>query len=324
MNNGGITIQAASQRNVIQDNDFADTLFSWSWDALKEVGYLERGGVYFGNPSGGRGNVIRRNTFHNYFDGLDVCSGEPSDFTDEIDVYNNEIYLIGDDGLQVDGLCSNVRIWNNTFHDVLVGISFAPTVGGPVYAMRNLIYRFGVGNNDHDGRSFKFNSNNSAQSGVIYLLHNTANAATPNPYALKISSGSSPGWRLIYARNNIWASEDVTLRNDNVNFPVDLDYDNLWSSNNRDLVRWNDIAYPSLLAFQNASGQEAHGFNLDPQFMDVQTDNYRLDSASPLIDAGTLIPGINDIYFGAAPDLGAFESAATATHQIHLPAVRRP
>ena len=324
LNNGGITIQGVSQRNVVQDNDFSDTLFRWSWDALKEIRFLERGGVYFGNPPGGRGNIIRRNAFHDYFDGLDVCSGEPAEHSDEIDVYDNLMYLIGDDGLQVDGWCSNVRIWNNRFHDVLVGISFAPTVGGPAYAIRNLIYRYGVGNNDHDGRSFKFNSNSGDRSGAVYLLHNTADAATPNPHGFKISSGSSDGWQLIYARNNIWVSKGVALRNDNIDLPVDLDYNNLWSRDGRELVRWNDIEYVSLPAFRAATGQEPHGFNLSPGFVDVQLDDYRLDPTSSMIDAGVLIPGINDIHFGAAPDLGAIESTATATNQVHLPAVRRP
>lgn len=324
MNNGGMTIQGVSFGNVVQENDFSDTLFRWSWDAVKETRYLERGGVYFANPSGGRGNIVRRNSFHDFFDGLDICSGEPNIYTDEIDVYDNQLYLIGDDGIQVDGWCSNVRIWNNTFHDVLAGVSFAPAVGGPIYAIRNLIYRFGVGNNTHDGRSFKFNNNANERSGAIYLIHNTADAVLPNPEGFKLSSGSSDGWQQIYTRNNIWLSKGVTLRNDNIEHPVDLDHDNLWSSDGRELVRWNDVEYLSLAAFTAATGQEANGLNVDPEFVDPELDNYNLSLSSPMIDAGVLIPGINDLYFGVGPDLGAIEAPTTATYHIHLPAVRLP
>jgi hypothetical protein len=77
MNNGGMTIRDASHRNVIQDSEFYDTIFAWPWDAVKETGLLERGGVYAAGSPSARGNVIRRNVFHDYFDAFDVCPGEP-------------------------------------------------------------------------------------------------------------------------------------------------------------------------------------------------------------------------------------------------------
>ena len=49
---------------------------------------------------------------------------------------HGEVFVL-DDGMETDGQCSNVRIWGNTFHDVLVGISLAPIYPGPVYALRN-------------------------------------------------------------------------------------------------------------------------------------------------------------------------------------------
>jgi hypothetical protein len=316
INNGGITIRGESHRNVIQDNEFYDTVFDWSWDAVKAAGSLERGGVYFGAPTSGRGNIIRRNIFHDYFDGFDVCPGEPSRQTNETDVYDNLVYNTGDDGVQVDGWCSNIRLWNNTFHDVLVGISFAPIVDGPVYAIRNLIYRFGAGNNNYSGNSFKFNSNGVDRSGPIYIIHNTADAVAPDPSGLKISSASSPGWALIYARNNIWSSTSYALENENISHPVDFDYDNLWNGNNNDLVQWDSANYTILGAFTAATGQEPNGLNVNPGFASPQNGGYILNSTSSLIDAGVIIPGINQDYVGLAPDIGAFE-----TRGVYLPIV---
>jgi hypothetical protein len=70
-------------------------------------------------------------------------------------VYDNLVYNAGDDGIETDGRCSNVRLWGNTFHDVLMGISLAPVYTGPVYALRNLIYRTGVGNNTYTRNGHK-------------------------------------------------------------------------------------------------------------------------------------------------------------------------
>jgi hypothetical protein len=316
INNGGIAIRDVSHRNVIQDNEFYDTISGWPWDAVKAASYLERGGVYFGGLASGRGNVIRRNIFHDFFDGFDVCPGEPIAQTNETDVYGNLVYNAGDDGVQVDGWCSNVRLWNNTFHDVLVGISFAPTVDGPVYAIRNLIYRFGVGNTVYTGDSFKFNNNSSNKSGPIYIIHNTAVGVTPASSGIGLSSGSSDGWALIYARNNIWSGIDHALRKNDIGHPVDLDYDNLWTGNNNDLVLWDRATYATLPAFIGATGQEPHGLDADPGFVSPQNGGYTLKSTSSLIDAGVIIPGINNDYSGSAPDIGAFEF-----RRVYLPVV---
>jgi len=312
VNDLGVGIKWESHRNVIQDNTFYDTDFDWPWDAVKAGSGLETGGIRFYDPATGRGNVIRRNTFHDYFDGFGVCPEATAGVTNETDVYENLVYNAGDDGLETDGQCSNVRIWGNTFHDVLMGISLAPVTTGPVYAIRNLIYRTGAGNNDYTGSPFKFNSG-YGPSGPMVLFHNTADAALPGNNGLYIKS---PGnWSLIYARNNIWAGTAYALENYNTGQPINLDYDDLWNWNGGDpspgsgqaLVRWNNTNYATLAAFRTATGQELRGFSVPPGFADPTHGDYTLDSASDLIDAGLVIPGINDDYAGTAPDIGAFE-----------------
>jgi hypothetical protein len=308
INDLGIGIKRASHRNVIQDSEFYDTIFDWPWDAFYAGIALSGGGIAFYDPATGRGNVIRRNTFHDLFDGLGVCPSWTAGVTNETDVYENLVYRAGDDGMETDGQCSNVRIWSNTFHDVLMGISLAPTYTGPTYAIRNLIYRTGVGNNDYTGSPFKFNSG-YAQSGPMYLFHNTADAALPGNNGLYIKA---PGtWDLIYARNNVWAGTNYAINNYNTSQPVDLDYDDLWTNSGGDLVRWNSTRYATLAAFTAATGLESHGLNVPPSFADAANGDYTLGSSSDLIDAGVVIPGINDqgphAYQGLAPDIGAYE-----------------
>jgi hypothetical protein len=309
INDLGIGIKYDSGRNVIQDNEFYDTNFDWPWDAVKTGSALETGGIRFYDPTDGWGNIIRGNTFHDYFDGFGVCPESSAAVTNETDVYRNLVYRVGDDGMETDGQCSNVRIWSNTFHDVLVGISLAPVYTGPVYAIRNLVYNTGAGNNGYPGSPFKFNSG-YAQSGPMYLFHNTADAVLPGNNGLDIRSPGS--WTLITSRNNIWSGTDYALSNANPSQPLDLDYDNLYSLLPGELAWWADLSdrhLNTLAELQSATAQELHGYNHLPDFADPLVGNYSLVSNSDMIDAGLFIPGINDGYAGAAPDIGAFEFA---------------
>jgi parallel beta-helix repeat protein len=306
-NDLGIGIKRYSNRNVIEENVFYDVIFDWSWADVKDVGGLEDGGITFYDPVNGRGNIVRRNTFHDDFDGFGACpASAPEVATNETDVYQNLVYNMGDDGMETDGQSSNVRIWGNVFHDVLMGISLAPAYTGPTYAIRNLVYRTGVGNHDYTGSPFKFNSG-YGQSGPMYLFHNTADAALPGNNGLYVKA---PGtWQLIYARNNIWAGTAYALENYNTGQPIDLDHDDVYNAGAGDLVRWDGTRYATLGAFSSATGQENAGVNVAPGFRDAPGGDYRLTAASALIDAGQVVSGINSDFRGAAPDIGAFETS---------------
>jgi hypothetical protein len=317
-NDIGVGIKYASSRNVIEESEFHDSIGHWPWDEVKESDYtLEDGGVYVYETVTGRGNVIRRNVFHDDFDGFHVSPANSAAITNETDVYENLVYNMADDGMEVDGRASNVRIWGNTFHDVLMGISMAPVIGGPVYAIRNVIFRIGAGG--RDGSAFKFNSD-EGRSGPMYLFHNTADAAEPGQNALYLMEPGS--WPLLYARNNVWAGTRFAVANENPRQKVDLDYDDLYTSEPGSLVWWDGLAdhhLDSLGRVRSATGQEMHGFNVPPAFEDAAAGNYRLAAASPLVDKGVPIPGINDGYAGRAPDIGAFESDHGTGASLGLP-----
>lgn len=73
-----------------------------------------------------------------------------------------------------------------------------------------------------------------------------------------------------------------------------------------------------------AMGTDVRGnYNYSPSdFVDFFNNDYRLAPGSGAIDAGIVIPGVNDGYLGAAPDAGAFESgqiAWTAGHDFASP-----
>ncbi len=299
----GIGLKYASHRNVIEANTFSDTIFNWPWDAVKNGASLESGGVRMYDPMSGRGTVIRRNTFFDDFDGFGVCPASDTGATCETDVYNNLAYDLGDDAVETDGYCSNVRIWGNTFHDLLIGISLAPVYTGPVYAVRNLIYETGKGDNQYSGSCFKLNSG-YAQSGPMFLYHNTCDAGADGLDAFDIRS---PGtWTGLTTRNNIWSATRFALSNENPSQAADLDWDVLYTTMTDELAWWQGYGHLRNLAdLQNTTGQEDNGINVDPMFT---TGSYNLEINSPLVDAALLIPGINHDFEGAGPEFGAFES----------------
>jgi len=83
------------------------------------------------------------------------------------------------------------------------------------------------------------------------------------------------------------------------------------------LIRWSGSAYTTIPAFYTATGQEQHGLNQNPKFIDPSSD-FHLAAGSPLINSGLVIPGVNDGYFGDKPDIGKYEysseSVATPLH----------
>lgn len=306
INDLGIGIKRDSHRNVIHNCDFSDTIFDWPWDAVKAGSELETGGIRFYSPCSGRGTIIRHNYFYDFFDGLGVCPEETGGETNETDVYENVAEDIGDDCIETDGECANVRIWDNRFHHTLVGISLAPVYTGPVYVIRNLIYNTGAGNNSYPGSPFKFNSGYGL-SGPMFLYHNTSDAIESGNHGLDIKAPGS--WVNITTRNNIWIGTEYGMRNYNTANPVDMDYDCIWTTPGHTLVYWDGVHYATLPDFTAATGHEPNGYAIEPEFLDPGIGNYELVPGDPLVDAAVLIPGINDAgYTGDGPDIGAFES----------------
>ncbi len=140
------------------------------------------------------------------------------------------------------------------------------------------------------------------------MFHNTADAVLPGSSGLDIKSPGS--WTSITARNNIWSGTEYALSNANPDQPLDLDYDDLYTTLAGELAWWDGLSdrhLNTLAELQSATGQEIHGFNLLPGFANPAEYNYTLAPDSELIDTALLIPGINADYAGSAPDIGAFE-----------------
>ena len=133
-------------------------------------------------------------------------------------------------------------------------------------------------------------------------------------------------------RNNLWISVSngpIWVRcKEGVDPKItDLDYDGFdWGSNKRPF-NYLGKCCSDLSSLYAATGQEKHGIRVDhekcfetlnvpgpaplttipPQYITLKAD-------CKAVDAGAVLPNINDGYVGAAPDLGAYEVGGELPH----------
>lgn len=260
----------------------------------------------------GNGHVIAYNSISRVADGL---STEGSN----IDMYGNDIFDISDDFVEMDNSNNNIRFWRNRCANVGTNLfSFQPQAGGPWYFIRNQAIGFGEG-------VFKFRTTDR----FVYL-HNTVigestfNENRFNTYLNAVS------------KNNIFILRDggrmypFTITK---SWMTDIDYNGFdWGDASRSF-RYNGDYYDSLSSFSQASGLEKHGvriehtkdLNIDYSFhmpppqtgpgdFDIPSQYVSLKADGSGIDAGVLLPNINDEFTGSAPDLGAYEFGLPLPH----------
>jgi len=269
---------------------------------------LEGNGVHWPDTSGrtwnyegivvtGAGHVICRNTLTGFGDALGLSP--PADIPNRaIDFYENDVLWGGDDGIELDYSERNVRAFRNRLGNVAMGISFQPVWGGPVYAMRNVIYNTAIA-------PYKLNQ---APSGFL-ILHNTSIRA---------------GWAWLqygaYASNfsmlnNLMIGTDKAVFLTPYLRGAGIDY-NGWSPDGEFKF---DYSWSDFSSLSRQSPYEQHGRLLTvPVFVagTAAPTNFGslmppptlvLDARSNAVDAGVRLPNINDDYTGERPDIGVLE-----------------
>ncbi len=296
-------------RHVLEDNEIWDSsIFGWPWPLTKGSS-AENNAITFTDDVG-RGHVVRRNNVHGTFNGIGPCGSlpPPAGITTEMDLYDNVLYQHTDDGFEPEGYCANHRLWNNRVSDVHMAFAVAPAAPGPVYLLRNVAWRFGnTRTSQLDGftaSALKINSGYPTPIGPLFLYHNTFLTDAPGTDALALlNPGNST---FIRARNNVFAGTHYALYK--VNPMVwDGNGNDLYTTDSTRLVYWVGAHYDTLAAYQAALGQEAQGLSALPLLVSPTSGNFSPLPSSPLVDAAIPLPGINDLYSGAAPDVGAVE-----------------
>ena len=321
----------------------ADNLFLGRDDRFRLVGWTgplwASAGPYGSHPLRsyyavkvyGTGHVIAHNAIAYFHDAISISTyGTPEKDPDRrasaIDIYNNDMHMLGDDFVETDGGVHNVRVFDNRgVNAAHGGYSAQPSFGGPIYFIRNISYHV------PSGVAFKL----SAKAAGLMLFHNTiiGEQVTRDPYA-------NAHWR-----NNLFLGRDTPDRGimtwANPTQAYSSDY-NGFRPNRGVKAQYNWLApapdskaalyepakdqwrsFGTLRELAAATGQEAHGLEIDFDVfahkltppdpakrhavyhaMDL---DFRLRPEGKAVDAGVVIPTVNEDYAGKAPDLGALE-----------------
>jgi hypothetical protein len=276
----------------------------------------------------GPGHVIAHNAIAYFHDGIGISTygtppQDPGQQASSIDIYNNDLHLLNDDFVETDGGVHNVRVMNNRgVNAAQGGYSSQPVFGGPVYFIGNILYHV------PSGVAFKF----SAKPAGLFVYHNTI----IGEQVLREPSAN------MHFRNNLFLGRDTPGRGimtwANATDAFSSDY-NGFRPNTGVAKQYSWLAprigqrlyepkpqdwksFATLAEFRAATSQEMHGIELDfgdferlapPDPADRHAVyhavdlNFRLRPVSKAVDAGILIPTVNDGFTGRAPDLGALE-----------------
>jgi hypothetical protein len=142
------------------------------------------------------------------------------------------------------------------------------------------------------------------------------------------------GWiRNMKTRNNVLVTltgdyiiEDTGSSGVDENWRTDLDYDGVaWGESSLPKFKWHGTRYDDLAEFQAATGHEVHGMEMPMSCFDtldvpgpppavIPPQHVTLAEACNGVDAGEVLPNINDGFVGSAPDLGVHERGAPLLH----------
>jgi hypothetical protein len=309
----------------------------------------------------GPGHVVAHNYVADFHDGIDTemygmpdgshahdgPSYPPRDYWDRrpvsIDIYNNYITNAHDNSIEMDGSMHNIRLMRNVLiNSASHPMSTQPSVGGPIYWIRNIVYHAPGGS-----------TRSSAGSPGVVFYHNTVTSET------SIGTGANRHWR-----NNLMLGQSTAPAIFSVTTSTPYsssDYNGFRPNPSAAYsFQWNvqpeaapavggrgaapagaaaggrgaagaaegsplqPYQFTTLEQYAKASGQDRNSvlvdydvfvrvpkLDRDPKTVqrvyDFKDLDFRLRPGSAAIDRGVGLPNINDGFSGKAPDLGALE-----------------
>lgn len=272
----------------------------------------------------GAGNVIAYNHVRGFRDCISTLEDAEAHNQTSIDIIGNDIEVGADDAIEADFSMGNMRIVRNRIQNSFVGISGQPTLGGPMYAVRNVMFNVVYS-------PFKLHRGSVGD----VALHNTV---VKTGDALGIYSGVA--WHRAFFRNNVFIGgagfgtyggygngSGRVLELSASGTACSYDFDGFGVIGVTGFQGRVGTATFSSLATLRSMTTEAHAQQVDLSmfaqpvtfpsggpFPEKAMPELRLASGSAAIDNGTPLAGINDGALGAGPDLGAFELGAALPH----------
>ena len=279
----------------------------------------------------GQGHIVAYNYVANWHDGIDIATygdpdGTPNAIQDRlpvsIDFYNNDFSNMADNCIEADGGARNIRVFENRcFNSAGGALSAQPSFGGPLYFYRNLVYDATTGGPlkfvDTPAGVLVYQNTFFGQGrlvGPASNVHFLNNLILGDGYA-------DPVLNLRTYTN--YSTSDYNGFRPNPNVENAFEWDSPPSSVAADYQN-NPVThhFRSLEEYSHSTGQDRHSIIVDyndfvnvtipdksdPQHLYKPRDfDFRLKSGSRAIDAGVLLPTVNDDFTGRAPDLGAYE-----------------
>jgi cysteine-rich repeat protein len=271
----------------------------------------------------GPGNVICYNFVRGFRDNISTLEDDEVNDQQSIDIYGNDLQLGMDDCIEADFTQGNTRVMRNRMTNCFVGISGQPTLGGPAYSIRNVMYNIIYS-------PFKLHRGSVGD----IAFHNTVVKCGD---ALGIYAGAT--WSQAMFRNNIFiggsgggtyggygngSGQVAVMRDADDTCTFDYDgYGTIGVSNFRGQI--GDSSFSSLATLKSATTEKS-AIQVDlsvfaasvqhpsSPFPERMAPDLRLAAGSAGIDKGVALPGVNDGFAGAAPDLGAYELGSTPPH----------
>jgi hypothetical protein len=322
-NEYGLRTYNAPRDVVIRGNLFTDFYYSialnhggndWLITDNTIIGdkdlYMEDGPASWG----GEGIELQATTGHTVsWNRISLVADGISSGLRNVDIFRNDIFNTTDDGIEPDYAYANIRVWENRISNVRHnGFSFQPMNQGPWYFIRNQV------------AAPLESTLKIRQTSRVLLAHNIFvgwDDALGHAWPSDVQ-----GILSFHSLNNIWISANNSYVWDHnaggqaPDWRTRLDHDAFDQGASSYTVRWNGVQYTTLNSFSLATGLEPNAIQFD---RDVCLQSFDIPQAPPspmslqyfslktgcnAIDAGVLLPGINEDFNGTAPDLGPYET----------------
>jgi hypothetical protein len=315
----------------------------------------------------GPGHVVAHNYIADFHDGINietygnpdgsVASGPgildgpkypPREYWDRrpvaIDFYGNYITNSHDNPIETDGSMHNVRVMRNMFiNHASHAFCNQPTLGGPVYWIRNIAYHLPAGST---------RLTNGAAGVLFYnntILSETFVAGASNTHwrnNLMLGENAAPAIFAITTFTN-YTSSDYNGFRPNPAAKVSFHWNSPPRSVAADFTRPDHVArlemrsFATLAEYSGSTGMDVNSVQVDydifmnvprldaqdaatvQKLYDARDLDFRLRPASAATDRGVAMPTVTDGFTGRAPDLGALEiGRPTPTYGPRPPAAR--
>lgn len=306
---GIVAYSNGTSNSYIGDNVIIGTT-GWTAESMGAQGDNIGEGVQITGP----GNVIAYNRIEGFRDGISLMEDSEAKNQVSIDIYGNDINIGADDGIEADFCHGNCRVYDNQINNSYVGLSSQPSLGGPTYFIRNVMY-----NVVHGAYKLKRGSEGDV------VLHNTV---------VKIGAGMAGNSEMDNAlfRNNLafggpnggvnWggygAGNPYAADIRNPGSRSSFDYDAVGVGSGTYVAKIGGLDFEDVepngygdIDFNQTFAQAIYPSSPIPEKV---MNDLRLNAQSELIDAAILLHNINDDFLGAGPDIGALESGRPLPH----------